>query len=306
MEPSTDRPLVSVVIPTYRRAHLVTRAIRSALRQTVAQIEVIVVDDASPDDTERAVAQVDDARVRYVRHDRNRGLPATRNTGIRAATGLHIAFLDDDDEWLPQKTEKQLRFMSEHTVDAVVGVGLIDGKVPGDWHARPLVTLDDLRRGNKWGSCTLLARAEVLRDVMFDETLTVGEDWDAFIRIAEKYRLGCLNEPVFIYYQVGQQAAGERMLSAAKHKRPDEIEKRLGMLVKHRAFFGERWFRYHMAGALLSYIGGRSSRLACIRYALRRCGVRAVAAVLLQRVRWHARWWRWSFGNRYATVRYQG
>ena len=283
-------PAVSVVIPTYRRPHLVARAIHSVLRQTLQDFEIIVVDDASADNTEEIVRGLGDARVRYVRHPRNRGLPASRNTGIEEARGRYIAFLDDDDEWLPDKTAIQLDHLNKYRLDAVVGVGLIDGKVPGDWHHHPLIAVGDLRRGNKWGSCTLLAKAEVLKTVRFDEALTVGEDWDAFIRIADKYRLGCVNQPVFIYHQAGQAAAAQRMLSGAKDAPPAEFERRAAMLLKHRAFFGERWFRYHLAGVLLSYIGHRRNKLGCIRYAVARCGIRAVSAVLMQRVRWHLRW----------------
>ena len=282
-------PLVSVVIATYRRPQLVVRAVRSALNQGLREIEVIVVDDASCDDTAQQVRALNDERVRYVRHESNRGLPASRNTGIRMARGRYIAFLDDDDEWLTDKTKKQLRYIEQADVDAVVGMGLIDGKTPSDRHFRNEVTLSDLRRGNKWGSCTLFVKAAVIEDVMFDETLNVGEDWDVFIRIAKKYRIGCLNEPLFIYHQIGERAAKRRMLSAARDKTPVELESRTGMLHKHKDFLGEKWFTYHFAGILLSYVGWKKNKLECLRYAVRRCGAAAVTRVLLQRIRWHSR-----------------
>lgn len=283
-------PLVSVVIATYRRPQLVVRAIRSALNQGIRDMEVIVVDDASQDQTERMVRGIGDARVRYVCHDCNRGLPASRNTGIRLAKGRYVAFLDDDDEWLADKTRKQLSYIEVTGVDAVVGMGLIDGRIPSDSHERSEVTLSDLRRGNKWGSCTLFVKASVIRDVMFDETLTVGEDWDVFIRLAERYRIGCLNEPLFIYHQVGQQAAAQRMISTAIDKAiPSELEARAAMLRKHRKFLGENWFNYHFAGILLSYIGWKQNKTRFVRYAIRRCGAVAVIRVLFQRLQWHGR-----------------
>src|SRR5690606_27477811 len=95
-----EEPLVSVIIPTYQRPKLLLRALHSVQRQTYQQLEILVVDDGSQDDTASVVRRLPDRRIRYLRHERNTGLPAAaRNTGIRAADGACIAFLDDDDEW---------------------------------------------------------------------------------------------------------------------------------------------------------------------------------------------------------------
>src|SRR4051812_1322910 len=91
-------PVVSVILPTYNRAGLVTRAIDSVVRQTFECWELLVVDDASQDDTERVVAQYDDARVRYIRRPVNGGVSAAQNTGIDHARGELVAFLHSDDE----------------------------------------------------------------------------------------------------------------------------------------------------------------------------------------------------------------
>ena len=115
-------PTVSVVIPTYNRADVLPRAIDSALGQSVADIEVVVVDDGSTDDTEALVADYEDDRLRYVAHETNRGANVARNTGIEAADGEYIAFLDSDDEWKPTKLERQLERLEgepPRTFDAV-------------------------------------------------------------------------------------------------------------------------------------------------------------------------------------------
>lgn len=102
-------PKVSVVIPTHNRSSLLRRAIQSVLDQTYQDFEIIVVDDASTDDTEAVVKGFADERIRYVRHSENRGEAASRNTGIRLAKGEYIAGHDDDDVWLPPKLEKQVK-----------------------------------------------------------------------------------------------------------------------------------------------------------------------------------------------------
>ena len=96
-------PLVSVVIPTRNRSQLLQRAIESVLRQTYDYLEILVIDDASDDDTERVIAAFGDTRIRYMRHTGGGGAAAARNVGIRAATGSVIGFLDDDDEWEPAR-----------------------------------------------------------------------------------------------------------------------------------------------------------------------------------------------------------
>lgn len=102
-------PLVSVIIPCYNRAHLIAQAISSVRRQTFQDWELIIVDDGSSDDLCLALRECcADERIRLVRHPKNLGEPAARNTGIGVALGRFIAFLDSDDEWLPKKLERQV------------------------------------------------------------------------------------------------------------------------------------------------------------------------------------------------------
>jgi glycosyltransferase involved in cell wall biosynthesis len=101
-------PLVSVVVPTYNRAALIARTLRSVLDQSYRNLELLVVDDASTDGTAEAVAALDDPRIRYLRQDTNAGVAAARNRGIAEARGELIAFLDSDDAWLAGKLERQV------------------------------------------------------------------------------------------------------------------------------------------------------------------------------------------------------
>jgi GalNAc5-diNAcBac-PP-undecaprenol beta-1,3-glucosyltransferase len=270
-------PTISVVIPTYKRATLVPRAINSVLQQTYQDFEIIVVDDCSPDNTQDAVMAISDRRIRYLRHDINKGLPAGRNTGIDAARGEYIAFLDDDDEWHPDKLEVQLKAIKGY--DAVLSGALINN-MRVKLHRRIVVTVDDLRKGNEFDPSSLLAKTSVLRDLRFDESLRQGEDWDAFIRIAQKYSIGYVAEPLLLYNDGGH----ERMTNQAKNLSIAELEKRMPVLHKHQLFFGSYWFRYHVADTYLAYIALRQNKVAVIRYAVARCGLLPVFRALGSKV----------------------
>src|SRR5262245_35235747 len=173
-------PKVSVIIPTHNRAHFLRGAIFSVLNQTFQDFEIIIVDDASNDTTSQVVGSFDDKRLRYVRHETNKGGSAARNTGILASKSEYIAFLDDDDEWLPEKLAKQM--------DVLIGsppeVGCVyTGYIWVDRvSSRVLSQYSPTKRGNLFhdllasncvgGTSSILLKRDCLRKVgLFDESL---------------------------------------------------------------------------------------------------------------------------------------
>lgn len=106
-----NRPLVSVIIPTYNRIHTLPTSIDSVLKQTYENLELIIMDDASEDGTEEYVQGIGDSRIRYRKSDINMGPSAARNLGAELAAGDYLAFQDSDDEWMPDKLEKQMELM---------------------------------------------------------------------------------------------------------------------------------------------------------------------------------------------------
>ena len=108
-----EEPLVSVIIPTYNRANVIQRSISSAIKQSYQKIEIIIVDDASNDDTAQIIQQINDTRIIYICHQINLGGSEARNTGIKNAQGKFIAFLDSDDVWLLDKLQHQLAIISQ-------------------------------------------------------------------------------------------------------------------------------------------------------------------------------------------------
>ena len=113
--------LVSVILPLYNRAESIVGAINSVLDQTYRNLELIVVDDASTDQSIELVEAISDPRIRLLRHETNQGAAAARNTGIEAAKGGYVAFQDSDDEWLPEKLDKQMQVF----LAAPEGVGAV-------------------------------------------------------------------------------------------------------------------------------------------------------------------------------------
>lgn len=201
-------PKVSVLIPTHNRARLLRQAIDSVLAQSFQDFEIIVIDDASNDDTRDAVRGQADVRIRYFRNSANRGAGGSRNVGLAHASGECIAFLDDDDSWLPQKLAAQVRLLDSCPIK-VGGVYTGYFRVNGATGAiistvRPEKGGDVYRdlRGQNWiGSpSTVLLRRECLDRVgLFDEQLKFGADYDMWIRVSELYHFDYIDQPLVRY-----------------------------------------------------------------------------------------------------------
>ncbi len=206
-------PIVSVIIPTYNRAHLIGRAIQSVLNQTYQDLEVIVVDDGSTDNTEEIVKNFSDFRIRYLRHEENRGAAAARNTGIKAARGKYIAFQDSDDEWLPEKLEKQMKVF----VNAPEKVGIvytdmwrITKNKRKYYFSSPMITPEDRiiykqaldYKVMNIGIGTAVVKREVFKKVgMFDGKFPRFIDLEFFIRVSKHYYFYHLGEPLVNYFE---------------------------------------------------------------------------------------------------------
>ena len=265
---ATEKPLVSVIIPTYNRAGMLSRAIRSIQCQTYPHLEIIVVDDGSTDDAAAVVESLGDQRIRYVRHEINQGVSAARNTGIRLATGEIIGFLDDDVEWKPEKVAHQLKLLDRYDVVLCTRPGAVSSR----YRRKERVTLENLRRGRllTGGPSALIARAATLRDTLFDETLGFAEDWDLFIRLAQKYTVGYLNEPLVRNIEGGHMRISNRIQNWGAREMEAKI---CHMLWKHENFFGPKWFRRHMCTKLLAaWVRTPREKMTDILYTARRYG----------------------------------
>lgn len=225
-------PEVTVVIPTRDRwAVLASCGLRAALLQQHVDLEVVVVDDGSGDETPERLAEIEDSRVRGLRHDVSEGVASARNAGIEAARAPWIAFLDDDDLWSPRKLRAQLDAVRSSDVAFVVtGVVVLDGNRSVAHVTRPApITAGDLLERNTVpaGSSNVLAPTDLVRAVGgFDEGLTYVADWDLWIRLALRGPVAVCAEPLVAYVRhgsgttfSGRAAVDEMRYFLAKHDR---------------------------------------------------------------------------------------
>jgi glycosyltransferase involved in cell wall biosynthesis len=228
--PDAANPLVSAVIPTYNRGHVIERAVNSVLAQTYRPIEIIIVDDGSTDDTAAIVERLAVPTLRYYRSPTNIGASAARNLGIARACGDLIAFLDVDDEWLPDKTARQVAcFAGEPDTLGVVYCGIRE--ISARWAPVDRVPrhrgdlFETLRVVNVLRTSGVMVRRRVFEDVGgFDCDLTARHDWDLWLRMARRYRFDFIPDVAVRYHygaadQLSYRSRAVFLANAAIYKR---------------------------------------------------------------------------------------
>ncbi len=223
---------VSVVLPTFNRAATILRAVESVLNQTHTDLELIVVDDGSTDETESLLMRASDPQIRYVKLARNRGQSLARNTGIRMARGELVAFQDSDDSWHPEKLERQIKRLNEDREAGGIYCDLLRicrASAPFVMSAQePAVgRLIDRERSTyqTYGigiqSC-LLRKAVIHEAGGFWESLPAFEDLELLLRIARRRRLLRISMPLTNYYEtngVSTDPVAERQARAMMLRR---------------------------------------------------------------------------------------
>ena len=205
-------PLVSVVIPTRNRIDLLRRAIKSVVNQTFTDWEIIVVDDASIDKTESIMSEIKSGKIQYIRLHNKSGGAVARNTGIKNSKCNLIAFLDDDDEWIPEKLQKQidcfeydkqlgLCYTGRKTVrkgNLIFGIGRnYSFRYPPEENQFKAIMTDNFIGIT---SSVMIPRT-ILEEINgFDELLPCLQDYDLYIRIIKKWNAAGINEPLVLYH----------------------------------------------------------------------------------------------------------
>lgn len=201
---------VSVIIPTYNSEKYLKKAVDSVLSQTYQDLELIIVDDGSVDNTRKLVESINDSRIKYI-YQENAGPSAARNNGIINSTGDYIAFLDADDIWPFDKIEKQVNIINKYNDLALVHCGLefiLEGeniryfKKFKNYSKNVLLKklLIDYDNVIPYPSSVLLKKSLLNETGLFDTSIVCGEDWDLWIRLAQKGNFYCINELTVIKY----------------------------------------------------------------------------------------------------------
>ena len=278
-------PHISVVIPTHERSELLRCAITSVLAQTYTDWQMIIVDDAESGSAEVVASEFHDARIRYVKNDGAHGGAGARNCGIREARGELVAFLDDDDEWLPEKLGRQVAVMNNAPDD----VGFCATAVLNIFDCREQETVIEdgvtdfseiaLRRFKGFLTSTLVVRRHVIEEVgMFDTLFPSHQEAELIIRITRKYKGIGINTPLVrmnmrsqhthIGGDMNRRIAGCEMI-LHKHaelyaSRPRLLAQRLywlglwyrdaGRHIKARGVFGGAWRLHHRLRYLIYWV----------------------------------------------------
>ena len=237
--------MISVIIPTFNREKTILRAIDSVLSQTYKDIELIIVDDGSTDNTKDIVESIDDIRIKYI-FQKNSGAAEARNTGIKNAQGKYIAFQDSDDYWYPDKLEKQLAYLEDNEADIVfcklkrnnygnndICPNLREGQVDYE----NILTYPSV------STQTLFGKSQVFKDNLFDYKLPALEDYAFSICTFEKYIVFHMKEVlVELYLQEDSLTANMKKYIEANK-----------LIIKN---YDEIWERYKVAKAKRLYVIG--------------------------------------------------
>lgn len=222
-----QQPLITVIIPTYNRETTILNAIKSVLEQTYTNIEVLIIDDGSTDNTEKLVTNVNDKRVTFIKQ-KNKGACSARNNGILHAKGEYIAFNDSDDIWFRKKLEKQLAVIQKTNADVVFcKLALVSqGKnilMPSTKEGFLNLSKDSL---DGIGTQTLIFRKKVLNDFKFNEKMPRLQDFELLLRIleSEKYTVYCMNQGL-VYYNISSDSISAN---------PQKFEQAVQLIVSSR------------------------------------------------------------------------
>jgi len=235
---------VSVIVPTYNRAHRIRRCLDSVLGQTISPYEVIVVDDASTDDTTSVVKSISDERLRLIIMPSNKGAQAARNVGIKNAQGDYIAFLDSDDEWVPEKLEWQMKEIAIRGKPCVIhGAGWIYKEQENTREIFPMPRLNGfvykelLAKPGSLYPCLFVPKKDLAEIGFLDEKTPSFQEWDISIALAKQLEFVFIDKPLMIYHIHGGDTISKNRIKEAEgwqyivEKYSEEILKNVGAKV---------------------------------------------------------------------------
>ncbi|MGA7180854.1 MAG: glycosyltransferase [Thiobacillaceae bacterium] len=199
-----EKPLVSIVLPTYKRANVLPNSIRSILSQTYTNLELIIVDDNSPDNTPDVVKSFADERIRYVRNEANLKLPRALNKGFSLARGDYLTWTSDDNLFANNAIERMVEALQTGDCDFVYADYFLFADIDAAGNAlekrhEKLPDQLQLERSNHIGACFLYTRKAYEAVGEYDPDLFLVEDYDYFMRIAKQFKTCHIPEPLYYF-----------------------------------------------------------------------------------------------------------
>jgi glycosyltransferase involved in cell wall biosynthesis len=209
-------PKVSVILPTYNEEAYIVRALESIRRQTYSDIEVIIIDDGSADETVSLITEFDDPRIKLIQRASDTGITSALNRGIREAKGEYVARQDADDWSDPERLQRQVKFLNTNPDIAMVGTGayLVDnnGDRIAKRHVLETPDVSDLMVHNEFIHGSVMFRRDVVINVGgYDERFMTAEDYDLWLRLADKYSVANIDEPLYHFRQHDESIYGSNL-----------------------------------------------------------------------------------------------
>jgi glycosyltransferase involved in cell wall biosynthesis len=271
---TSQNALVSVIIPAYNRPKRTERAVQSVVKQTYRPIELIVVDDGSSPRLRETIPTKSDSLAEFhlIEHETNKGANAARNTGIDAANGEYIGFLDSDDEWVPEKIDRQIETIKSTGADFVyTGIRQVneDGNVITVKNANPPDDIEsELIKGNIIGTfSTIIVSTKVILLAGYpNPKLPCWQDWEWYLRLSNFAQIDAVESPLVIRHNEGGQISDNFQY---KLKSFDIIKKRLGKNAKSELEknMSRAYLHFHVGYSALSnneYSAARSQLIKAI------------------------------------------
>jgi glycosyltransferase involved in cell wall biosynthesis len=201
---------ISVIIPTYNRANSIIKSINSVISQTYHNLEILVIDDCSTDNTESLVSKLNDTRIKYIKLKENKGASFARNIGIKISTGKYITFQDSDDIYHSNKIEKQYKNLIKKNADfdfcrvCLHFNNSFEAIFPRDYQQKNIRRkriLDELCNGNFISTQSIFVKKTVIKDNLFDTNFPRLQDYDLVLRIIPNYKVSYSKEVLVDLYR---------------------------------------------------------------------------------------------------------
>lgn len=274
---------ISVVITTCNRPAFLKEALEGIAAQTFKPKEVVIVNDCSDISYNLVLDTIKMVNARHILLKERSGANRARNIGIRECSGGIIAFLDDDDIWLPNYLSEIYRQYQDGADSVVTGFRQLGNETIVVVNQDSDVTKSSLLRGNTYcGMSGFSCKKEIIEKLLFDEQLPNGQDWDMFVRLLlGNYNFRNISKGLFLYRFQNADGIGAKLRTL----KPDDVVHRLASANKHREFLGDYWYKKRVCDQVLFSLKHKKNRLSWIVLAVRLTGFKVTAKFFFNMVK---------------------